>query len=500
MIVESDAVEHESPPHRRNPPSRLSVNPASDNQASTQRVAGTNPPPPKGAAERVSSAARAADKSDLANARVEAPPGPNEPRKPWWKCLGPGLITGVADDDPSGIGTYSVTGAQFGYGLLWLTPVCIPLMIAVQEMCGRVGRTTGLGLAAVLKQHYPKWLLYSAVLLLIGANVFNIYADFNVMAASAKMLLGGSFSLWLTLLAGVTVTAQIWVPYRYYVRVLKWLCLALVAYVITALLPGVKNDWSQIAQHLFIPSWSWNPAYIMTIVGYLGTTISPYLFFWQAGQEVEEEIAESKADAPGQRNGRVSSEEIRNLRADTVIGMVASQAATFFIIICTAATLHAKGITDINTAQDAAQALLPLGKAGYWLFTLGILGTGLLAIPTLAGSAAYAVAETFGWRYGLYRRFKRAQGFYLTIAAMILVGYGMNFVPAFSPVKALFYSAVLNGVVAVPLLVVLMLICNNRKIVPGQVNGRVSNGLGWLTVMLMGATVGLMFWAMSQGA
>ena len=441
----------------------------------------------------------AEDKGDLENARIDAPPDPAVPRKPFWKCLGPGLITGVADDDPSGIGTYSVTGAQFGYGLLWLTPLCIPLMIAVQEMCGRIGIVTGSGLASVIKRHYPKWLLYSAVSLLMGANVFNIYADLNVMAASSQMLFGGAFALWLTLLAGITVTAQIFVPYHFYVRILRWLCLALVAYVITALLPAVKNDWGQIARNFSIPSWSQDPAFIMTVVGYLGTTISPYLFFWQAGQEVEDEIADSTADAPGHRSKPVRADEIRNLRADTAIGMVASQAATFFIIICTAATLHSKGITDINTAQDAAKALLPLGKSAYWVFTLGILGTGLLAIPTLAGSAAYAVAETFGWRYGLYRRFKRACGFYLTIAAMILIGYGMNFAPTISPLKALLYSAVLNGVVAVPLLIVLMLICNNRKIVKSRVNGRTSNVLGWLTVVIMAAAVVLMVWAMWTG-
>ncbi len=439
---------------------------------------------------------KAEDKGDLENARMDAPDGSIEQRKPFWKCLGPGLITGVADDDPSGIGTYSVVGAQFGYGLLWLTPVCIPLMIAVQEMCGRVGIVTGSGLATVIKRHYPKWLLYGAVILLLGANVFNIYADFNVMAASAQMLFGGAFALWLALLAGVTVIAQILVPYRLYVRILRWLCLSLLAYVITALLPAVKNDWGQIARNFFIPSWSRNPAFTMTVVAYLGTTISPYLFFWQAGQEVEDEIADSTADAPGQRSKPVRAYEIRNLRVDTAFGMIASQAATFFIIICTAATLNRKGITDINTAQDAAKALLPLGKSAYLLFTLGILGTGLLAIPTLAGSAAYAVAETFGWRYGLYRRFKRARGFYLTISVIILIGYGMNYVQAISPVKALLYSAVLNGLVAVPLLIVIMLICNNRKIVKSKVNGGASNILGWLTVVIMAASAALMFWAM----
>ncbi len=264
-------------------------------------------------AQGVTPAEHAADIADLEKARGDASNGSIEQQKPFWKCLGPGLITGVADDDPSGIGTYSVAGAQFGYGLLWLTPVCIPLMIAVQEMCGRIGIVTGSGLASVLRRHYPKWLLYAAVLLLIGANVFNIYADLNVMAASAQMLFGGSPALWLALFASVTIAAQILVPYHLYVRLLRWLCLALLAYVITALLPAVKHDWVKIVRNFIIPSWSQDPAFIMTVVGYLGTTISPYLFFWQAGQEVEEEIADSTADAPGQRAKPVRAKETRGM-------------------------------------------------------------------------------------------------------------------------------------------------------------------------------------------
>ena len=426
-------------------------------------------------------------------------------RRPWWKHFGPGLITGAADDDPSGIGTYSVTGAQFGYALLWLVPACLPLMIAVQEMCGRVGIMTGRGLAAVIKQHYPRWLLFGCVGLLLGANIINIYADLNVMAASAKMLALEVKApdlphwLWLTLLTAAIVATQILVPYHQYVKFLKWLCLALAAYVVVALMPAVHNNWAQIAYRTFVPKWSWKPEFLMTIVGFLGTTISPYLFFWQSGEEVKEEIAEGKADAPGHRIQRVTDEEIRNLRADTVIGMAASQAVCFFIVICTAATLHAAGKTDINTAQDAAEALRPLGAAAYWLFTLGIVGTGLLAIPTLAGSAAYAVSETLGWRYGLYRRFQRARGFYLTIAGTIVGGFALNFVSALNPVKALFYSAVLNGVVAVPLLIVLMLVCNNRQVVKDRVNGPASNTVGWLTVVLMAAAVAFMIYASAIG-
>ncbi|HLJ57569.1 MAG TPA: divalent metal cation transporter [Chthonomonadaceae bacterium] len=440
---------------------------------------------------------RREDEEDLQCAREGLPA--KEGSSQWWKHLGPGLITGAADDDPSGIGTYSVTGAQFGYGLLWLVPFCLPLMIAVQEMCGRVGLITGKGLAAVIKQHYPRWLLYGSVLLLVGANVVNIYADLNVMAASAKMLFHGPFVLWLVVMTLAIALAQIFIPYHHYVKVLKWLCLALGAYVVVALLPSVHNDWAAIARHSVVPSWTMKPAFLLTVVGFLGTTISPYLFFWQAGEEVEEEIAEGKADRPGHRTERVSDDEVRNLRADTMIGMFASQAVCFFIIICTAATLHAHGKIDINTAQDAAEALRPLGSAAYWLFTLGMLGTGLLAIPTLAGSAAYAVSETFGWRYGLYRRLRRARGFYLTVGATTVIGALLNFVHALDPVKALLYSAVLNGIVAVPLLVVLMLVCNNAKIVKERVNGPLSNLVGWLTVALMAGAAGIMIWALATG-
>ena len=437
------------------------------------------------------------DAQDLALAR-EARSAADED-KPWWKSVGPGLITGAADDDPSGIGTYSVTGAQFGYLLLWLVPFCLPLMIAVQGMCGRIGVVTGKGLAAAIKEHYPRWVLYGSILLLVGANVTNIYADLNVMAASAQMLFHGSFVAWLSLISAGIIIMQIVIPYRFYVRWLKWLCLALLGYVVTAFMPSVHNDWVQIARHFFIPEWRNNSAFILTVVGFLGTTISPYLFFWQAGEEVEEEIESGKADSPGNRLAPASSTEMRNLRADTIIGMLASQAVTFFIIICTATNLHAKGITDINTAQDAARALLPLGKSAYWLFALGILGTGSLAIPTLAGSIGYAVAEANDWRYGLYRRFVRARFFYLVIAAATAVGYGMNFIKSISPVKALLYSAVLNGVFAPPLIVILLLVCNNRKIFGERRNGWLSNVLGWATVVFMGAAAGYMIWSLAKG-
>jgi len=440
----------------------------------------------------------AEDHMDVQNAQAESREHPSYRRKSLLR-IGPGLVTGAADDDPSGIGTYSVAGAQFGYQLLWLAPLCVPLMIAVQEMCGRVGLVTSKGLSAIIKEHYSKWLLYGVLILLVGANTINVYADINIMAASMKMLFGLPFALWTTVLTIGMVVAQVVISYKHYVKFLKYACLALFAYVVIAVLPNVHVNWSSVVHHIVVPYWSPKPEYILTIVGFLGTTISPYLFFWQAEEQVEDDIADGLTDDAGHRASRIKRSEIRAVRADTAAGMIFSQIITVFIIVSTAATLHASGKTDINTAEDAARALLPLGASAYWLFTLGILGVGLLAVPTLAGSAAYAVAETAGWRYGLYRRFSRAKGFYATIALVIITGYLLNFVRAISPVKALLYSAVLNGLVAPPLIVVLLFICNNRKIVGKNANGWLSNTLGWLTVVLMSLAGGLLIWAVFTG-
>jgi Mn2+/Fe2+ NRAMP family transporter len=264
-------------------------------------------------------------------------------------------------------------------------------------------------------------------------------------------------------------------------------------------MPGVHNNWPKIARSLLVPSWSMKLDYLIAMVAFLGTTISPYLFYWQAGETVEEVVAEGRANSPGDRNTRVKGAEIRNLRADTVMGMVASQGVAFFIMIATAGTLFISGKTDINTAQEAAQALKPLGPAAYWIFSLCMIGTGLLAIPTLAGSAAYAASETMGWRYGLYRRFSRAKGFYLTVAAVVLIGYILNFFATISPIKALVYSAVVNGVVAVPLMIVLMMICNNPKIVGKRTNGRWSNLFGSIAILFMGAASSFFLWAVFTG-
>lgn len=437
------------------------------------------------------------DLEDLQSARVDSE-GTLE-KQPWYKNIGPGLVTGAADDDPSGIGTYSANGAEFGYALLWLVPICIPLMIAVQEMCGRMAAVTGEGLAAVLKAHYPKWLLFGCTGLLLIANIFNVYADLNVMAASTKMLFGLPTWAGLLVMTALLVSSQILIPYRVYSRILKYLCLALAGYAIVAFMPGVKHDWAAMGRGLVIPRFDLSTDSVLAIVAFLGTTISPYLFYWQAGQTVEEEVAENKADAPGQRTVRPTSREFRNIRADTVTGMVASQLVALFIVTASAGTLHATGNTNIETAQDAAKALLPLGPAAYWIFSLCMIGTGLLAIPTLAGSAAYAAAETFGWRYGLYRRFARAKAFYLTVASVIVVGCLLNFAGFINPIKALVYSAALNGVVAPPLIVVLILICNNPKIVGKHTNGRWSNAFSWIAVALMGPAALYLVYAMVTG-
>jgi NRAMP (natural resistance-associated macrophage protein)-like metal ion transporter len=425
---------------------------------------------------------------------------PGDPSRRLWGLLGPGLITGAADDDPSGIGTYSIAGAQFGYGLLWLTPLCLPLMIVVQEMCGRLAEITGEGLAATIKRRYPQWVLWSVLALLFAANTINVWADLNVMAASAQMLFGSTLYIWLTAITAVTVGLQIAVPYRVYVRYLKWMCLTLLAYVVTALLPGVRVDWRAVVHNMTWPRLPMSDPLIMTIVGFVGTTISPYLFFWQAGETVEEEINTGLESEPGKRQTPVTDPELRRMRADTILGMVFSQGITFFIVVCAAATLNRWGLTNLDTAQDAAKALLPLGSAATWLFALGILGTGLLSIPTLAASVGYGVAEAARWKYGLYRDFRRAPGFYLTIIAVVLVAYLMNFAHGISPVKGLLYAAVINGLAAPPLIFLLIRICNSPAIVGTRTNPPWVNMLGWLTVILMSAAALFMFWTMLPAA
>jgi len=429
----------------------------------------------------------------------------------YFKKLGPGLITGASDDDPSGIATYSQTGAQFGLAQLWMALAMFPMMAAVQEMCARIGMVTGSGLAGVIRKNYPKIVLYLAASLLLVANTINIGADIGALAASLELLLPPCITtvfvsklLIPILFTLIILSLEIMMPYRSYSKVLKWLTLSLVAYILTALVVGA--DWPSIFKASVLPHIKFDRNFLMIAVGVLGTTISPYLFFWQASEEVEEEIAEKKIKitSPGIRTPIIKTDEIKSMRIDIISGMFLSSIVAWFIIITTASTLFKNGITDIVSAQQAAAALEPLvktfpnaGLIAKFLFAIGIIGTGLLAIPVLSGSAAYALSEGFGWKEGLYRKFNQAHGFYGVIIFATLIGLLINFI-GFSPIKALVYAAVINGVVSVPLLVIIMFISNNQKIMGENTNRKLSNYLGWITTAFVATAVILMFAFWSQ--
>ena len=376
--------------------------------------------------------------------------------------LGPGLITGAADDDPSGIATYSQVGAQFGMGMLWTMLFSFPLMAAIQEICARLGRITGAGIAANLRMYYPKPILYGVVFLLSAANIFNLGADLTAMGAAAQLVFHGNLNGYAVFFGVASLLLQVYVPYRRYVLYLKWLTLALFAYVATAFV--VRVPWLAAIHATVIPELSWKLDYWMALVAVLGTTISPYLFFWQTSEEVED-VRLNKKESPLKKKPSQAFDQFRRIAIDTRVGMAFSNLVAFFIILTTAATLHStyKG-HGIQTAADAAKALQPLaGNLAFLLFAMGIIGTGVLAVPVLAGSAAYAVADAFHWRASLESRSRGAPKFYLVIAAATLVGLSLNFL-GMNPIRALFLSAVINGVVAVPLMVVLMLMSANPKI------------------------------------
>jgi NRAMP (natural resistance-associated macrophage protein)-like metal ion transporter len=406
--------------------------------------------------------------------------------------LGPGLITGAADDDPSGIGTYSQSGAAYGQGQLWLVLYMLPLMIAVQEMCGRIGLVTGKGIAGVVRAHYSRRLLYGSVALLLVANTINVGADLGAMAASARLLVPGvPFAVALVLFALGILGLELFVPYRQYARVLKLLTLSLAAYIITGIIIG--PDWGALWRATFVPQVGLTPAFLALTVGVLGTTISPYCFFWQASEEVEEAAARHRLPTgfDSKRERRALLAQVRSLRVDTVFGMLASEVTTWFIIVTTSSTLNAHNITNIQSADQAAAALAPLvhsfphsGELTRLVFALGIVGTGLLAVPVLAGSAAYGIAEAFGWHEGLARKVTQARGFYGVIALATLVGMLLNLL-GINPITALVYTAVINGVVAVPLLVLILLVANNRAIMGDFTNGRLANTVGGVTAALM---------------
>jgi len=415
---------------------------------------------------------------------AEAPVARRAPVEQFFRDLGPGLITGAADDDPSGISTYSVAGAAYGYTGLWTALFSFPLMAAVQLMCARLGMVTGQGLASVIRTRYPAWVLWPACALLIIANVFNIGADLGGMADAMHMVTGVPSYYWPPFFALLIVALLFWTSYKSMARIFKWLTLVLFAYVITAFL--ARPDWMAVLRYTFLPNVEWTRSYLSVLVGILGTTISPYLFFWQASEEVEEERAHGKLTVAERRGS--SDQELRAARTDVVTGMLFSNMVMYFIILTTAATLHAHGRTDITTAKEAAEALRPLaGPGAYWLFTLGIIGTGMLAVPVLAGSCAYAVAEGANWRHAsLESRPWMAWPFYLVIAVAVLIGLTLDFA-GLNAVKMLFWSAVLNGVLAPPLVVLVVLLTSDKRVMGKRVNSPLMRVLGWVCAAAMGA-------------
>ena len=397
------------------------------------------------------------------------------------EVLGPGLVTGAADDDPSGVGTYSQVGAQFGYGLAWTLFFGYPLLASIQAICARIGATTGKGIAQNLRQHYSPWLLRAVVLLLLVANVINLGADLGAMGAVLALVIPGPILLYTAGFALLSVLLEVFLSYEKYARVLKWATLSLFAYV--GVLFVVDVPWNEAVRGILIPSFTFDRDHAMALVAIFGTTISPYLFFWQAGQEVEEQ--HRRHVKPLHISHRRAGTELKRIRTDTLVGMGFSHLVAMFIVIATAATLHANGVRDIGSAAQAAEALRPIaGDFAFALFAIGIIGTGLLALPVLAGSAAYAVSEAFGWVEGLDRKPREAKAFYGAIVAAVLGGLALNFAQI-DPMKALYWAAVVNGLLAPPLMVVTMLIARSRKVMGKY---RISGGLefgGWLSTLVM---------------
>jgi len=420
-----------------------------------------------------------------------AAPEPKAPPKNrlalFFRDLGPGLVTGCADDDPSGVSTYAIAGAGFGYATLWTALLSFPLMIGVQLMCSRLGMVTGRGLAAVIGLNYSRWVLWGACVLLVTANVINIAADLGGMGESAAMVTGIGAKAWTVFFTGIIVSFLFWSSYRQIARVFKWITLVLLAYIATAFFAHV--DWKAAITATFIPHIVWSKDSLSVLVGILGTTISPYLFFWQAAQEVEEERAQGRTLA--ERRG-ATKEELRKARIDVVTGMFASNFIMYFIILTTAATLHANGKLHIATAREAAEALRPLaGNAACWLFSLGLIGTGMLGVPVLAGSSAYAISEAAAWRGSLEKKPKGARRFYAVLGLSMLGGLMIDFA-GLDAVKMMFWSAVVNGALAPPLILLVVLLTSNRNVMGKHVNSPMLRALGWATFVLMtAATIGM---------
>jgi NRAMP (natural resistance-associated macrophage protein)-like metal ion transporter len=411
-------------------------------------------------------------------------------RKRFWQVLGPGLITGASDDDPSGIGTYSQVGAQFGFGMLWTMLFSFPLMVCVQLICARIGRVTGEGIAGNLRRYFSAKVLFPIVALLLIANTINIAADLGAMGSALQLLVGGPAIAYTVFFAVLSLVLQVLVPYSRYVRILKWLSMALFAYVAAAF--SLTIPWREVAIRTLMPHLSLRSEYITAVVAIFGTTISPYLFFWQASQEVEDQEA-APGEEPLLKAPTQAQRAFSRIGIDTYIGMGMSNVVAFFIILTTALTLHAHGVKNIATAAQAATALRPIaGKFAFSVFSLGIIGTGLLAVPVLAGSAAYGVAEAMHWQFGMERRFSEAVKFYGIIAAAVLIGLTMNFIGV-DPIQALFWTAVINGVVAVPLIVVIMLMASRQRVMRQFVIPGYLRWGGWVTAAFMTAGVVAMF-------
>ncbi|MFK4507020.1 Nramp family divalent metal transporter [Bradyrhizobium daqingense] len=418
----------------------------------------------------------------MARRKARKKPVENKDQDSFLQRLGPGLITGASDDDPSGIGTYSQAGAQLGFGIGWTMLITYPLMAAIQEISGRIGRVTGHGIAGNVCRNFPAPVIWSMIVLLFVANTINVAADLGAMGDALKLLIGGPGTLYVVLFGAVSVIAQIFFKYERYVAILKWLTLVLLAYVVALFL--AKVPWGEALKGLLVPTVDWNGPFLTTLVAILGTTISPYLFIWQSSQEAEEQRIDPDKK-PLKREPENEDQEVKRIRIDTLVGMAVSNVIAIAIIMTTAATLHASGKTDIESSAQAAEALRPVaGALAELIFALGIIGTGLLAIPVLAGSTAYAIGEGRKWPVGLSRKPKEAVAFYGVLALSVALGVGLNFT-ALDPIKALYWSAVINGILAAPIMTVMMLLVRRQSVMGDLVISGPVYCLGWVATAAM---------------
>ena len=418
--------------------------------------------------------------------------------KSFLKSLGPGLITGTADDDPSSIATFAQAGAKFGLGMLWTVIYLIPLIVVIQEICARIGLLTGSGLGTIIKKKYSKKIVLPLIFLLLVANTINVGADIGAMAASASLMFPQiSLNIFSIFFTAFIIIAIIMIPYKKYIKILKYLTLSLLTYIVTAIIVG--GNWYQILIATIVPHIEFTADFATMLVAILGTTISPYLFFWQASEEAEEEVVNHKIKEIGKGKPEVSKKEIKSMGTDTMVGIGFAHFITWAIIITTAGSLHNNGITDIQSAEQAAKSLEPLvksfpnsGEISKSIFAIGIIGTGLLSIPVLATSTAYGLSDTFGWKQGLSKKFGQAKAFYLVIIICGIIGLGMNFL-GINPITALVYASVINGVVSVPIIFVVMKLSNDKEILKENTNGRLTNIIGWTTFVIMAIATIIMF-------